>query len=242
MKPTIKKTIKKELSLLKEQSNYDCSNKLCSPSPPNLVNNHWRDYFSIAANGHQNSNFADYRYEHTGNISFCTSTSGPGNQWRWFDGIKLNPAGGNPSNAPIGPNPIQPNWASMVNYLQGQGVAVTLAMTGIQVRNAAIATLQTSGIVVSPQGACGNQPCPPPCGQVNEDSGCLDVNALNYNECCNGDPACTVIASNPECCRYDQGDHKGCMDSTAINYMTCCDLNIPGCVPTGSNPERLLVL
>tara|TARA_R110001606_G_scaffold152710_1_gene293499 strand:- start:9 stop:407 length:399 start_codon:yes stop_codon:yes gene_type:complete len=27
---------------------------------------------------------------------------------------------------------------------------------------------------------------------------------LNYNECCDGDPNCTVIGSNPECCRYEE--------------------------------------
>jgi len=39
---------------------------------------------------------------------------------------------------------------------------------------------------------------------VNEDKGCLDINALNYNVCCNGDPACIVITSNPDCCRYEE--------------------------------------
>ena len=72
---------------------------------------------------------------------------------------------------------------------------------------------------------------------VNEDKGCLDINALNYNACCNGDPACIVISSNPDCCRYQQGDHKGCMDITAINYMICCDPNIPGCVPNSPSPD-----
>ena len=57
--------------------------------------------------------------------------------------------------------------------------------------------------------------------RTNEDKGCLDINALNYNVCCNGDPACTVVGPNPECCEYEhEPDHKGCMDSTALNYMT----------------------
>ena len=76
------------------------------------------------------------------------------------------------------------------------------------------------------------------CDPINEDKGCLDINALNYNVCCNGDPACTVVGPNPECCEYEhEPDHKGCMDSTAINYMDCCDPNIPGCTPTLPNPE-----
>ena len=194
--------------LITEQANYDCSNRLCSPSGPNMVNWHWRDYFSIAANGHQNSNFAKYRYEHTGNISFCQSTSGPGNQWRWFDGIKLNPATNvNSGPGPIGPNPIHPNWASMITYLQGQGVAVTLADTGLVVDAAAVQALKTSGIISTPQGACGNQPCPPPCNPVNDERGCMDSNALNYNECCDlTDPNCVPNISTPDCCKYEGGE------------------------------------
>ena len=76
------------------------------------------------------------------------------------------------------------------------------------------------------------------CGGVDPDErGCMDINALNYNECCSGDPNCVVTISDKECCRYDIGDSKGCMDSAALNYMTCCDPTIPNCIPTGNSPE-----
>ena len=71
------------------------------------------------------------------------------------------------------------------------------------------------------------------CDQVNENRGCLNPNAINYNQCCNQDPHCTPVISDPECCRFEhEPDQKGCLDSTASNYMTCCDLTIPGCTPT----------
>ena len=77
----------------------------------------------------------------------------------------------------------------------------------------------------------------PKCGSTQDERGCLDINALNYNVCCDNDPNCIVTIPDPECCRYEhEPDHRGCMDSTAINYMDCCDLNIPGCTPTLSDP------
>ena len=72
-------------------------------------------------------------------------------------------------------------------------------------------------------------------GRGVEDRGCMDQNALNYNECCNGDPNCTVVGSNPECCKYDRrtGDERGCIDPNATNNGECCPgNNYPGCVAT----------
>ena len=49
-----------------------------------------------------------------------------------------------------------------------------------------------------------------------EDKGCMDPNALNNGECCNGDPNCTAIYPNPECCRYEDNP----VDEI---YCECCD-------------------
>jgi hypothetical protein len=167
MKTNLNKNIKKELSLLTEQANYDCSHRQCSPFPPSYVNHY--PYWADPTNGMQNANFADYRFQHTGNISYCPGDT-PGTQWRWFDGIKLNPNPLSYISGPgsIGPNPSQPNWAAMITYLQGLGVPVTLAMTGPDVNTAAVNALQTSGIITWPQGACG-QPCPPPCDGIKDE-------------------------------------------------------------------------
>ena len=48
-----------------------------------------------------------------------------------------------------------------------------------------------------------------------EDKGCMDPNALNNGECCNGDPNCTAIYPNPECCRYED-------DPVEEIYCECC--------------------
>jgi len=56
-----------------------------------------------------------------------------------------------------------------------------------------------------------------------EDKGCMDPNALNNGECCSGDPNCTVIGSNQECCRYD-GDDDG-DDDGDMEQCQCCNKN-----------------
>ena len=210
LKNIIKESIKE---LMTEQQNYNCNDRKCSPFPPSLVNQHWWN-FADSANNMQNANFADYRYEHTGNISYCQSDSGPGHQWRWFDGITLSQY--------EGPNPIHPNWASMVTYLQNQGVAVTLAMTGQQVNLAAIQTLQTSGIYVTPQGACGNQPCPPPCKDDPTDP-------------------CKKFATLPQaqqdgCCEKCQGNISP--QDPCYQYCKCCDPDPTGDDPCKDNPDE----
>tara|TARA_R110001606_G_scaffold178655_1_gene325295 strand:- start:1636 stop:3021 length:1386 start_codon:yes stop_codon:yes gene_type:complete len=44
----------------------------------------------------------------------------------------------------------------------------------------------------------------PKCGSTQDERGCLDINALNYNECCDmTDPNCIVTIPDPECCRYE---------------------------------------
>ena len=210
----------KEL-MLTEQQNYNCSNRICSPFPPSLINHHWWNFVD-SANNMQNANFADYRYEHTGNISYCQSTSGPGHQWRWFDGIKLNP---NPG-ATINPNPIHPNWASMITYLQAQGVAVTLAMTGQQVNLAAIAALQTSGIIAWPQGACGNQPCPPPCRDHKPcPNGMVTQSDPNWGYCAE----CLGMQPTPSPWPNITGTQCECCDDTPVIEpckKCCCEKNI----------------
>ena len=72
----------------------------------------------------------------------------------------------------------------------------------------------------------------------DEDRGCMDPNALNYNECCDTtDPNCIPNIDTKECCRYEGGtEDKGCMDPNATNYNVCCDGD-PNCTVIGPNPE-----
>jgi hypothetical protein len=39
--------------------------------------------------------------------------------------------------------------------------------------------------------------------------GCIDPNALNDGECCNGDPNCTPVAHSQQCCRYEEDPEPG---------------------------------
>tara|TARA_R110002167_G_scaffold107948_1_gene275838 strand:+ start:129 stop:1121 length:993 start_codon:yes stop_codon:yes gene_type:complete len=85
----------------------------------------------------------------------------------------------------------------------------------------------------------GNRQPSTECGsQVNEDRGCMDTNALNYNECCDTtDPNCIPNIDTKECCRYEGGtEDKGCMDPNATNYNVCCNGD-PNCTVIGPNPE-----
>jgi hypothetical protein len=169
-KSELKNIIRESINnLINEQNAIDsCSKKICAPCPPALVNQHWRDCFSVPGNGLQNANFADYKFEHPF-MGDCPGDT-PGTSWRWFDGITLSQY--------EGPNPIHPNWASMVNHLQNQGVDVTLDMTGQQVATSTYETLGV-GIIANPQGQCG-PPCPGACDGSNngEKDICQDPNWL----------------------------------------------------------------
>jgi hypothetical protein len=66
----------------------------------------------------------------------------------------------------------------------------------------------------------------------SEDKGCEDPKALNNGECCNGDPNCTVIGSNPECCRYEE-DPEPCK-------KCCCEKShTPGEVSPKEGPDPM---
>ena len=215
-KSQLRKIIRESLKgLMTEQLiTTNCSNRLCVPKSwgASQVNHYhkWADPTSVPS--FQHANFADYRFRGGGGICGAPWPL----SWRWFDAIVLNPATA-PNSGPgsIGPNPPQPNWASMVTYLQGLGVPVTLAMTGQQVNLAAIAALQTSGIIVPNSlwpggphmGVCSNNPCPPPCGTPpTAEEGCGVPQALNYNECCNGDPNCVPTTLVDNCCEFPDPD------------------------------------
>ena len=66
-------------------------------------------------------------------------------------------------------------------------------------------------------------------GRGNDERGCLDSNALNYNQCCDlTDPNCVPNIDTPECCKYHVPDPEPCK-------KCCCEMDedpdIPKCIP-----------
>tara|TARA_R100000908_G_C3752258_1_gene146763 strand:- start:1748 stop:2518 length:771 start_codon:yes stop_codon:yes gene_type:complete len=47
---------------------------------------------------------------------------------------------------------------------------------------------------------------PPPPPPPPQHKGCIDPNALNDGECCNGNPNCTPVAHSQQCCKYERID------------------------------------
>jgi hypothetical protein len=82
--------------------------------------------------------------------------------------------------------------------------------------------------------------CPDP---VNEDRGCMDPNALNYNECCDTtDPNCIPNIDTKECCTYLSVDP--CDDFNAVSVSLqqgCCGKCVNG-VYTGSSTDQCGIL
>jgi len=74
------------------------------------------------------------------------------------------------------------------------------------------------------------------CKQVDPDSetdrGCMDKTAINYGECCDGDPKCTVEISEPSCCQYDEvpdQERYDCVEGWgAASGQNFCDMNPNG--------------
>jgi hypothetical protein len=85
--------------------------------------------------------------------------------------------------------------------------------------------------------------CQKNCGDPrNEDKGCTDPNAINDGVCCNGDPACTVVGSNPECCRYEDEPcpPQDCGKNMFWDPVKCecvCDLWLNCKKPLVFNPQ-----
>ena len=121
-----------------------------------------------------------------------TVISGPATWINWWGGgTGAYSYGGFTS---IGPNPISPNSYCLFNYPSVWG------------GNSSIGGSTDPSYVAKCEDGRGG----------SEDKGCMDPNALNNGECCNGDPNCTAIYPNPECCRYEDNP----VDEI---YCECCD-------------------